>query len=407
MSDSSFRVDRRAAPQRANRTACGVVAGLFVAGCVYLAFTVSSRQAALFGVGGLIGMTLYHGQFSFPSAWREFIVERRGAGIRSHALLLAVGAALFVPVLAAGTLFGLPVSAAVAPASMSVLIGAFISGIGMQLSSRCACGTLYTATGGSTSMLATLLAFVAGSLLGTAHMPYWGRLPSLGPLSLGSTLGALPALALSWGVLGVIVGLSFALEHRRYGVPATPAAKQAIYSWLHGPWPLYTGALALAILNFVTLALSGHAWRVTSAYALWGAKAAAAAGVDVAHWPYWSTGDDAAALAAPLSHDVPTVMNAGIMLGAILAAALAGRYGPVWRVPVRPLGAAAFGGLLLGYGARLAYGSNVGAYFSGIVSASVHGWIWLFAGFAGSALGIVVRPLFGLEKDGHRRPPDM
>jgi hypothetical protein len=33
------------------------------------------------------------------------------------------------------------------------------------------------------------------------------------------------------------------------------------------------------------------------------------------------------------------------------------------------------GGSLLGYGARLAYGCNIGAYFSGIASSSLHGWL--------------------------------
>lgn len=57
------------------------------------------------------------------------------------------------------------------------------------------------------------------------------------------------------------------------------------------------------------------------------------------------------------------------------ATALAGRYAPVWRVPLRSLVAAVVGGLLLGYGARLAYGCNTGAYFSGIVSGSLRGWL--------------------------------
>jgi len=55
------------------------------------------------------------------------------------------------------------------------------------------------------------------------------------------------------------------------------------------------------------------------------------------------------------------------------------------------------GGLLLGYGARLAYGCNIGAYFSGISSASLHGWLWLAAAFVGSILGTRLRPLFGLS----------
>ena len=48
---------------------------------------------------------------------------------------------------------------------------------------------------------------------------------------------------------------------------------------------------------------------------------------------------------------------------------------------------AALGGLLLGYGARIAYGCNIGAYFSGIASSSLHGWIWGITAFAGSILG--------------------
>ena len=55
------------------------------------------------------------------------------------------------------------------------------------------------------------------------------------------------------------------------------------------------------------------------------------------------------------------------------------------------------GGLVMGYGARLAYGCNIGAYFSGIVSGSLHGWLWLVVAFVGNVVGTRLRPLFGLE----------
>ena len=54
------------------------------------------------------------------------------------------------------------------------------------------------------------------------------------------------------------------------------------------------------------------------------------------------------------------------------------------------------GGLLLGYGARIAYGCNIGAYFSGIASGSLHGWLWLVAAFAGNIAGTRLRPMFDL-----------
>ena len=89
-------------------------------------------------------------------------------------------------------------------------------------------------------------------------------------------------------------------------------------------------------------------------------------------------------------------MNVGIVLGALLASLLAGGSLPSGRSRrarwPRPL----LGGLLLGYGARVAYGCNIGAYFSGIASGSLHGWLWLPAAFTGNVLGTSLRPCFGL-----------
>ena len=51
----------------------------------------------------------------------------------------------------------------------------------------------------------------------------------------------------------------------------------------------------------------------------------------------------------------------------------------------------------MGYAARLAFGCNVGAFFSGISTGSVHGWVWFVVAFAGSYLGIYLRPRLGLE----------
>jgi uncharacterized membrane protein YedE/YeeE len=376
----------------------GVSFLLIVLGALYLAQAVSVRQAALFVVGALLGLALYHAAFGFTSSWRVFIADGRGAGLRAQMIMLAVGVALFFPALSAGTLFGNPVSGLVSPAGTSVIIGAFMFGVGMQLGGGCASGTLYTVGGGSTRMIVTLIAFIAGSVIATAHMPFWSALPHLEPISLVKTLGLAPALLLNWVVFALIAAVTVVVEKRRHGrlvAPQAPADRAS--TWLHGPWPLVAGALALVLLNFATLALAGRPWGVTSAFALWGAKAASSIGIDTASWAFWSTKANAAALAAPVSHDVTSVMDIGIVLGAMLAAALAGRYAPVWRVPLRSLIAAVVGGLLLGYGARLAYGCNIGAYFSGIVSGSLHGWLWLVAAFLGNVFGTRLRPLFGLE----------
>ncbi|HEY0420046.1 MAG TPA: YeeE/YedE thiosulfate transporter family protein, partial [Acetobacteraceae bacterium] len=154
---------------------------LLLLGAGVIAQVVSWRQAALYLLGALLGLVLYHAAFGFTSAWRVFIADRRGAGLRAQMAMLAVAVLLFFPVLATGSLFGQPVQGLVAPVGVSVLAGAFLFGIGMQMGGGCASGTLYTVGGGSVRMLLTLASFVAGSALGAAHLHWWAALPHLPP----------------------------------------------------------------------------------------------------------------------------------------------------------------------------------------------------------------------------------
>jgi len=308
--------------------------------------------------------------------------------------MLAVTCAIFFPLLASGSLFGQTLRGSVSPAGVAVVAGAFIFGLGMQLGGGCASGTLFTVGGGSSRMLVTLAFFIVGSVVGTAHAPWWGAQASWGSISLVTTYGVTIALAISLAAFAAITGLTIWLERRRHGTLVEAPGNSS--AWLRGPWPLAAGAVGLAVVNVATLLLAGRPWGVTSAFALWGAKIAQAIGIPVASWPYWTAPAQKAALEASVLADVTSVMNFGIILGALLASLLAGKFLPAWKVPIRSLAAAIIGGLLLGYGARVAFGCNIGAYFSGIASGSLHGWIWLPSAFAGSALGTWMRPLFGL-----------
>jgi uncharacterized membrane protein YedE/YeeE len=382
---------------------------LILVGATYLAAAFTWRQAALFLVGAAAGVVLYHAAFGFTSSWRAMIADGRGDGLRAQMLMLAVTCAVFFPVLAHGQLFGHVVRGSVAPVGVSVVAGAFMFGVGMQLGGGCASGTLYSAGGGSVRMFATLAAFIAGSVIGALHAPLWQSAPSLAPISMVATMGLFPSLGVSLVLFAAVAMASLVVERRQHGAEnvrtifsggAQAASAPKPSEWLRGPWPLAAGAVGLAGVNIATLALAGRPWGVTSALTLWGSKMLAAAGVNVAAWPYWQGAANTAALRASLLSDVTSVMDLGIMLGALMAAGLAGRFAPVWRVPAKSLAAAVVGGLLLGYGARIAYGCNIGAFFSGVASSSVHGWVWFVAAFAGSALGTRLRPFFGLKVRG-------
>jgi hypothetical protein len=349
-------------------------------------------------VGGGLGVALYHAAFGFTGGWRAFVADRRGAGLRGQMLLLALATLIMLPILDGGSFFGKSVAAAVAPVGVSVLVGAFLFGLGMQLGGGCGSGTLFTVGGGNTRMIVTLLFFIAGSVAGTAHLPWWLEQPSLGEVSLADSLGAWPAVALQLALYGALAWLTIVAEKRRHGRADTMfrAGPTGGQRWLNGPWPLAAGAVALALLGTLVLAVAGHMWSITFAFGLWGAKALAAVGVPVASWEFWTWPFPAKALAGSVFEDTTSVMDFGIVLGALLAAGLAGRFAPGFRIPLRSLLAAALGGLLLGYGARLAFGCNIGALLGGLASGSVHGWLWFGAAFAGTILGVRLRPLFGL-----------
>lgn len=385
-----------ASPESRRLGAPLVALGLLMAGAWFLDVNAGFKQVLLLLLGAALGLTLYHAAFGFTSAWRVFINERRGAGLRAQMVMLALAVLLFFPALAAGNLFGNPVTGLVAPAGVSVVFGAFIFGIGMQLGGGCASGTLFTVGGGNARMLVTLLFFIIGSVTATHHADWWFALPSLPATSIVQAWGLVPALLVSLGVFGLIAWVTVHLEKRRHGGLEQPEqhGRAGLQRFVRGPWPLVWGAVALVVLNYATLALAGRPWGITSAFALWGAKVLDSLGVQVSSWVFWQAPANAKALASPVWQDVTTVMDLGIVLGALLAAGLAGRFAPSLKIPLPSLIAAVIGGLLLGYGSRLAYGCNIGAYFSGIASGSLHGWLWLIAAYMGNVVGVRLRPAF-------------
>lgn len=356
-------------------------------------------RIALVAVGAALGFSLHQAAFGFTAGWRDFVVRRRSAGLRAQLILLGLASLLLIPALAAAP--GL--AGALAPIGTSLVVGSLLFGFGMQLGGGCGSGTLYTAGAGHVRMLLTLVSFIAGSVLGTRHLPWWLARPGIDAVDFSARLGVAPALALQLAVLAALLWGCRRLE-RRHHEEVEPCFSRVprgrrLHTLIHGRWPLGWGALALALLSLVTLLLSGATWSITFAFGLWGAKALAALGVEVAQWEFWTWPYPAAALQQGIFGNAVSIMDFALILGALLGAGLAGQHHANLRkrIPLRSLAAALLGGLCMGYGARLGFGCNIGAMLSGIASASLHGWIWFACAFFGSLLGIHLRPRFGLQ----------
>lgn len=397
-------IDTRLPEIRVDTYALLVVALAFIVGVMAITNLVSLNQALLFLTGGILGFALYQASFGFTGGWKRFATEGRSRSMRAQFFMIGITAIVFIPLMSGAADLGRSFIGAWAPVGVSVIFGSFLFGLGMQLGGGCGSGTLFTVGGGSARMLVTLAGFIIGATVGTWHLPFWLELPSLPVIRFGQTFGALGGTLLTLAGLAAIIGLLAFVEKRKHGnvEPIFSGLRNlTLTSFLHGPWPLILAALVLALGNVFTLLLAGHPWSVTYGFGLWGAKLFEAVGIPVSGWQFWQNPVQAAALHSSVLFDVTSVMNFGVILGAALAATLAGKFATKAHVPFLSWLAAIIGGLLMGYGARLSFGCNIGALFSGIASGSLHGWVWFVMAYIGSLAGIYLRPLFGL--DGFKR----
>ncbi|MBM7553093.1 YeeE/YedE family protein [Thalassobacillus pellis] len=356
-------------------------------------------QGLLFVIGLGLGLALLYARFGFTSAFRRLLSVGNVQGLQAHMVMLAVATTLFAIIFATNFSFtGVDPTGYVSPVGISVVFGSFLFGMGMQMGSGCASGTLYSVGGGKSSMVLTLLGFIAGSVIGAYHFIFWTQeTPSLPPISLAESTGFgyfggwIFQLLIFLGIYGLTV--KYAQKKNPPQMKPLPTTTGLKRLW-RGSWPLLMAAVVLAGLNALTLTVRGNPWGITSAFALWGSKVLMAFGIDVSSWGYWQGNTEA--LQTTVLADSTSVMNFGIILGAFMAAAAQGNFKP-GKIKPGIAASSIIGGLMMGYGARLAFGCNIGAYFGGIASFSLHGWVWMIMALAGSYLALFIRPLFGLK----------
>lgn len=145
----------------------------------------------------------------------------------------------------------------------------------------------------------------------------------------------------------------------------------------HGPWPYWVGAVVLAFLNIAILFFRQYPWGVTT---------------NIEQWAIWLgnkvgiASENHMTLRDLLSLS-GTYLNLGVILGAFWATLTASqaRFRPIRQKKF--FFSALIGGTLMGYGARIAYGCNIGGLVNGIASGSLTGWIFGGAIIFGTWIG--------------------
>lgn len=400
------------AARRRQRWAALPVTLVLAAIPVFYSLQGRSPLAVLWLFGLAFGIVLQRSRFCFASGFRDLFLFGEGRVLKGIIIGMAVatvGFALIMGKMVADPLAtaALPARAGVYPLGYQTILGGFLFGLGMVVAGGCASGTLYRIGEGYVASLVTLGGILGGMyLLATTWDWWWTHVISVAPkVWLPHRLGYAGGLLMVLAALGISYGLVLwwegrrglsgggALETRPVAAGTSPAA--ATRETLFGrAWPAVLGGLLLGILNVFEY-LYQQPWGVTTEFALWSGwlgrivglpaegltyYGAQPAGIDLLkHLPWLSGG---------------AMIDLGIVGGALLAALLSNEFKV--RVPrsSKRYGQALVGGVLIGYGARLAQGCNIGAFFSAIPALSANGWVFGLGLALGAYVGVhVIRRL--------------
>jgi uncharacterized membrane protein YedE/YeeE len=153
--------------------------------------------------------------------------------------------------------------------------------------------------------------------------------------------------------------------------PALSAQYAAVFG---RPWPVWGAALLVATINVFLFAFD-RPWTASDGLRNWGDWVLV--GLGLLHRPD---------LVAPWLYS-GSLLNLGVLLGG-LAAALLSREFAIRLPPRGELVKGAGGGLLMGAGAMLAFGCNIGGFFSAVSALSLSGFGMMLGLGLGAFLGL-------------------
>lgn len=155
-------------------------------------------------------------------------------------------------------------------------------------------------------------------------------------------------------------------------------------------WPYLWGGIAIAIFNAMVLIINGKPWGVTTALTLFSARIMGIFGFGVDQWNYYVESDRYNRFLTSWLFEMDLVIIVGLFFGVLFSSLSAKEFS--WKKirNTRQVALAIAGGFIMGYGARLAAGCNVGAFIGSLSSLSLHGWVFGITTFLGVYLGILV-----------------
>lgn len=351
----------------------------------WLGNTFGTKWVVMSIIGFGLGFTLSFSRFGIVFGWREMLTQKNSYYVRIHLLTIAIEILLFTICLSfSHSLFGDKMTGNIMAISIPFVAGAFLFGIGMQLAGCCASGILYCCGEGRPRFWIVLLFYGIGTLIGNSFKP---ELSSIFPGHIVTVKDLTGNLWTGMLINLLFVGLLYIffcyIERNKTGQLTSIFTSGSLF-WKDSHFTVLSGGIIIAILNSSIVAIHGSAWTITGAIY--------ESALHIAS--FFGLFEGNPKLAKPLFINPMVGMFAAGLLGAAFSACLLRERN---RTPltIQNILAGIIGGLLMGCGGAYA-ACNLGGFFDGTASGSVHGWLWMLMALCGSIIGIRLRKLFNI-----------
>ena len=345
-------------------------------------------------LGIAFGAILQRSRFCFYCLSRDFIELKDAKG------LLGIIVALIVGTIGYHLIFGafliepitprLPPNAHIAPISWVLILGSFSFGFGMAIAGSCISAQLYRLGEGLLSAIITFIGIIIGFILAflSWNFLYLKAIQQAPLIWFPNYFGYTGSIILQISLL-IISALLLFKFHK------TQKEKVNTQQWWKIKWPTYVGGILIALIATIAFlrvtplgvtAEIGSIARTSAEY--FNILPIRLEGLDILRGcltiikeTFWSNNG---------------LFIFGLVLGSFALATFSGDFKiqiPKIKESIRSF----VGGILMGFGSMIALGCTVGTLLSGIMAASLSGWIFLLFCGTGLYLGWLLRKKYKLN----------
>lgn len=239
--------------------------------------------------------------------------------------------------------------------SFPLILGAFMFGIGMILAGCCSSGMFIRLAEGYGIHLITFICVLIGYFFANSHyQTIWA------PFILKAPVVFLPELTGSWAtgiIIHILIVLVLYFATLKLGHRVSPSDNSSFLK----------GTISLGILSAIHIVILESGWSVTGAF-------------------FWIKEFFSGNVTALISG--ANIRNGGLFAGALISVLLSAQFHFKKIRSAKQVGKSVIGGLLMGYGACIASGCNINAFFVAASCLSLSGWVFAASLFAGAFVGV-------------------